>query len=258
MAQRITRAKQKISRARIPFRVPREADLPERLASVLAVLYLVYNEAYLPHGPEQRVDLAAEAIRLTRLVVELLPAEPEPRGLLALLLLSEARRPARFDGDGVLVRLDEQDRSLWDRPLIEEGHGLVRECLRQNLPGKYQILAAVNAVHTDAVRAADTDWWQILALYDQLLTIEDTPIVRLNRAVAVAEAAGPLPALGELDEVRDALNGYHAFHATRADLLRRLGRTVEAIAEYDEAIALADNPPEAAYLGTMRGRLARG
>lgn len=253
MAQRITRAKQKISRARIPYRIPAADDLPDRLAGVLAVIYLIYNEAYLPHGPGQRVDLAAEAIRLARLVVELMPSEPEPRGLLALLLLSEARRPARFAENGELVRLDEQERALWDTTLIGEGHSLVVECLRRNEPGKYQILAAVNAVHTDAARAEDTDWRQILALYDQLLTCEDTPIVRLNRAVAVAEIAGPLPALELVDELAAALDGYHAFHATRADLLRRLGRSREATAEYDAAIRTADNPAEAAYLATMRG-----
>ena len=255
MAQRITRAKAKIADARIPFRVPRDDDLPERLGGVLAVLFLGYNEAYLPHGPGQRVDLAAEVIRLTRQLVGLLPDEPEPRGLLALLLLSEARRPARFAADGVLVRLDEQDRTLWNRDLIAEGHALVRACLEQNRPGRYQLLAAVNVVHTDAARASDTDWRQILVLYDQLLAVLDTPIVRLNRAVAVAEVAGPLPALVIVDALADRLDGYHAFHATRADLLRRLGRTAPALREYERAIETAGNPGEVAHLSGLRDSL---
>ena len=255
MAQRITRAKAKIADARIPFRVPRDDDLPERLGGVLAVLFLGYNEAYLPHGPDQRIDLATEVIRLTRQLVELLPGEPEPRGLLALLLLSEARRPARFAADGVLVRLDEQDRTLWNRDLIAEGHALVRACLEQNRPGRYQLLAAVNAVHTDATRAADTDWRQVLVLYDQLLAVLDTPIVRLNRAVAVAEVAGPLPALVIVDALADRLDGYHAFHATRADLLRRLGRTAPALREYERAIETAGNPGEVAHLSGLRDSL---
>ncbi|HMR23574.1 MAG TPA: sigma factor-like helix-turn-helix DNA-binding protein [Micropruina sp.] len=255
MAQRITRAKAKIADARIPFRVPRDDDLPERLGGVLAVLFLGYNEAYLPHGPGQRVDLAAEVIRLTRQLVGLLPDEPEPRGLLALLLLSEARRPARFAADGVLVRLDEQDRTLWNRDLIAEGHALVRACLVQNRPGRYQLLAAINAVHTDAARASDTDWRQILVLYDQLLAVLDTPIVRLNRAVAVAEVAGPLPALVIVDALADRLDGYHAFHATRADLLRRLGRTAPALREYERAIETAGNPGEVAHLSGLRDSL---
>ena len=255
MAQRITRAKAKIADARIPFRVPRDDDLPERLGGVLAVLFLGYNEAYLPHGPGQRVDLAAEVIRLTRQLVGMLPDEPEPRGLLALLLLSEARRPARFAADGVLVRLDEQDRTLWNRELIAEGHALVRACLEQNRPGRYQLLAAVNAVHTDAARASDTDWRQILVLYDQLLAVLDTPIVRLNRAVAVAEVAGPLPALVIVDALADRLDGYHAFHATRADLLRRLGRTAPALREYERAIETAGNPGEVAHLSGLRDSL---
>ncbi len=255
MAQRITRAKAKIADARIPFRVPRDDDLPERLGGVLAVLFLGYNEAYLPHGPDQRIDLATEVIRLTRQLVELLPGEPEPRGLLALLLLSEARRPARFAADGVLVRLDEQDRTLWNRDLIAEGHALVRACLEQNRPGRYQLLAAVNAVHTDAARASDTDWRQILVLYDQLLAVLDTPIVRLNQAVAVAEVAGPLPALVIVDALADRLDGYHAFHATRADLLRRLGRTAPALREYERAIETAGNPGEVAHLSGLRDSL---
>ena len=255
MAQRITRAKAKIADARIPFRVPRDDDLPERLGGVLAVLFLGYNEAYLPHGPGQRVDLAAEVIRLTRQLVGLLPDEPEPRGLLALLLLSEARRPARFAADGVLVRLDEQDRTLWNRDLIAEGHALVRACLEQNRPGRYQLLAAVNVVHTDAARASDTDWRQILVLYDQLLAVLDTPIVRLNQAVAVAEVAGPLPALVIVDALADRLDGYHAFHATRADLLRRLGRTAPALREYERAIETAGNPGEVAHLSGLRDSL---
>ena len=255
MAQRITRAKAKIADARIPFRVPRDDDLPERLGGVLAVLFLGYNEAYLPHGPDQRIDLAAEVIRLTRQLVEQLPGEPEPRGLLALLLLSEARRPARFAADGVLVRLDEQDRTLWNRDLIAEGHALVRSCLEQNRPGRYQLLAAINAVHTDATRAADTDWRQVLVLYDQLLAVLDTPIVRINRAVAVAELAGPLPALAIVDALAGRLDGYHAFHATRADLLRRLGRTAQALREYERAIETAGNPGEVAHLSGLRDSL---
>ena len=258
MAQRITRAKRKIAEARIPFRVPQAEDLTERIGGVLAVLFLSYNEAYLPHGSDQRIDLAAEVIRLTRQLVELLPDEPEPRGLLALMLLSEARRPSRFAADGTLVRLDEQDRTRWDGALIAEGHGLVRRCLEQNRPGPYQLVAAINAVHTDAASAADTDWLQIVALYDQLLTTLDTPIVRLNRAVAVAEVAGPLPALTIVDGLADRLDGYHAFHATRADLLRRLGRTTPAAREYDRAMKTAEHPGERVYLRRMRESLRPG
>ncbi len=257
MAQRITRAKRKIADAHIPFRVPRDDDLAERLDGVLAVLFLGYNEAYLPHGPGERIDLATEVVRLARQLVALLPDEPEPRGLLALLLLSEARRPARFAADGTLVRLDEQDRTRWDAELIAEGHALVRRCLAQNRPGRYQLLAAINAVHTDAPRAADTDWHQIVALYDQLLAVTDTPIVRLNRAVAVAEVAGPLPALAFVDALADPLDGYHAFHATRADLLRRLGRTAPAARAYGRAIEVADNPGERAHLTRVRDALTR-
>ncbi|MFF2503518.1 RNA polymerase sigma factor [Streptomyces sp. NPDC058067] len=256
MAQRLTRAKAKIKKARIPYRVPVAEDLAPRLSTVLAVLYLIFNEGYLAGTGEAPVrrELTAEAIRLARLLHVLLPEEPEVAGLLALLLLSESRVAARFDEDGELVPLAEQDRSGWDRDLIAEGHALVRACLRVNRPGRYQILAAINAVHTDAPSASATDWSQITALYDQLHALEQTPVVALNRAIALAEVDGPAVALAQVDAL--PLDGYHAWHATRADLLRRLGRSAEARAAYDAAIATTKNPGERAYLARRRGSLA--
>jgi RNA polymerase sigma-70 factor (ECF subfamily) len=254
MAQRITRAKKKIAAANVPYRVPESADLPDRLDGVLAVLFLVFNEGYLATGDgvPVRAELTGEAIRLARILRQLLPDEPEVLGLLALLLLTEARRDARVR-DGQLVRLDEQDRAGWDRALITEGHDLVRECLTINRPGRYQLLAAINAVHTDAPSAADTDWSQVVALYDQLTRLDPSPIVALNRAVAVAELDGPEVGLSLVDRL--PLDGYHAWHATRADLLRRLGRSAEARAAYDEAIAATQNTAERAYLSRKRGEL---
>ena len=256
MAQRLTRAKKKISAARIPYRVPGPADLPSRLAAVLAVVYLVFNEGYLSsssEAPPVREELTAEAIRLARILRRLLPDEPEVAGLLALMLLTEARRTTRV-ADGELVPLHEQDRGGWDRELIAEGHEIVRECLRLNRPGQYQLLAAINAGHTDAPTAADTDWAQIATLYSQLYAIAPSPVVALNRAVAIAELDGPEVALAAVDRL--PLDSYHAWHATRADLLRRLGRSDEARAAYDGAISRTDNEAERAYLSRRRGSLA--
>lgn len=255
MAQRITRAKRKIAAANIPYRVPRDHELPARLRGVLAVVYLVFTEGHLPGSGADSIrdDLCAEAIRLGRVLRELMPDEPEAAGLLALMLLTDARRAARVDAGGALVTLDLQDRSLWDRAKIAEGHALVRECLRRNRPGHYQLLAAVNAVHTDAATSGDTDWSQVLALYDQLYAVTPTPVVALNRAVALAEVEGPEPALVVVDGLD--LDGYHPFHATRADLLRRLGRGPEAVAAYDRAIALTANPAEQALLTARRDAL---
>lgn len=259
MAQRITRAKAKIKAAHIPYRVPDRDDVTDRLGGVLAVIYLVFNEGYLAGSGDNavRAELTAEAIRLGRILRQLLPEEGEVAGLLALMLMSEARRAARFAG-GELVTLDEQDRGGWDRTLIAEGHALVRECLARvaatsSLPGQYQIMAAVNAVHTDTNHARDTDWSQIVTLYDQLYAVAPTPIVALNRAVAVAELDGPDVALSIVDSLD--LDGYHAWHATRADLLRRLGRSAEARTEYDAAIAATQNPAETAYLTRRRAHL---
>jgi RNA polymerase sigma-70 factor (ECF subfamily) len=255
MGRRITRAKAKIKAARIPHGVPFREDLPARVTGVLAVLYLIFNEGYLTSNPETgpvRADLTAEAIRLTRLVRDLLPANGEAAGLLALMLLTEARRAARISANGELVTLAEQDRGAWDRGLIAEGHALVRARLASGqAPGRYQILAAINAVHTDA---RDTDWSQVVALYDQLARLDPSPIVRLNRAIAVAELDGPQVALSQMDGL--PLEGYHLHHATRADLLRRLGRTQESRAAYDRAIALAGNTAETAYLIRRRAQLA--
>ncbi|GAA1936838.1 RNA polymerase sigma factor [Kitasatospora viridis] len=260
MGQRLTRAKAKIKAARIPYRVPSEQDLPERLAGVLAVLYLVFNEGYLATGPGTdpvRQDLTAEAIRLTRLLRALRPDDGEVAGLLALMLLTEARRTARVSPDGELVPLDEQDRADWDRELIAEGHRLVRERLATGAaPGRYQVLAAINAVHTSARRAGDTDWSQVIALYDQLARLDRSPIVALNRAVAVAELDGPGVALAAVDRLDPELAGYHAYHATRADLLRRLNRRQESRAAYERAIELAGNAAEAAALARRRDRLS--
>ncbi len=255
MAQRITRAKKKIKDAHIPYRVPGADDLTQRLAAVLAVVYLVFNEGYLASSADApiREDLTAEAIRLGRILRALLPDDPEVAGLLALMLLTEARRTTRVAG-GELVPLHEQDRGGWDRELIAEGHGLVRECLARNRPGQYQLLAAVNAVHTDAPTASDTDWSQIAALYTQLYAVVPSPVVALNRAVAVAELDGAEVALADVDRLQ--LTSYHAWHATRADLLRRLGRSADARAAYDAAIAATENEAERAYLSRRRGSLA--
>jgi len=258
MAQRITRAKRKIKDAHIPFRVPGALDLPARLAAVLAVVYLVFNEGYLSTSADAdpvREDLTAEAIRLGRILRALLPEEPEVAGLLALMLLTEARRTVRVAA-GELVPLHEQDRGGWDRTLIAEGHDLVRECLARNRPGRYQLLAAINAVHTDAPVASATDWPQIATLYGQLYAVAPSPIVALNRAVVTAELDGPEVALAEVDRLQPSLATYHAWHATRADLLRRLGRSAEARAAYDAAIAATDNSAERAYLSRRRGSLA--
>ncbi|GIF63414.1 RNA polymerase subunit sigma-24 [Asanoa ishikariensis] len=261
MGRRITRAKDKIKAARIPYRVPSAEDLPSRVSGVLAVLFLVFNEGYLASGPDTdpvRQDLTAEAIRLTRVIRALLPDDGEVAGLLALMLLTEARRTARVSAGGELVTLDEQDRGAWDASLIAEGHRLVRERLAAGVaPGRYQLLAAINAVHTYARDIRDTDWSQIVALYDQLARIDPSPIVALNRAIAVAELDGPDVALAAVERLEDRLAGYHAYHATRADLLRRLGRSQQARAAYDQAIALAGNTAETAYLSRRRDQLGR-
>ncbi|HUQ61586.1 MAG TPA: RNA polymerase sigma factor [Lentzea sp.] len=257
--QRITRAKAKIKAARIPYRVPSAEDLPARVSGVLTALFLVFNEGYLATGPGTdpvRHDLTAEAIRLTRLIRDLLPDDGEVTGLLALMLLTEARRTARVSAGGELVALDEQDRGAWDTALIAEGHGLVRERLAAGVaPGRYQILAAINAVHTSARDMRDTDWSQVLALYDQLVRVDPSPVVALNRAIAVAELDGPQVALAAVGRLEPRLAGYHPFHATRADLLRRLGRGQESRAAYDRAIELAGNTAETAYLTRRRDQL---
>ncbi len=262
MEKRITRAKAKIKAARIPYRVPSAEDLPARVSGVLAVLFLVFNEGYLATGPGTepvRHDLTGEAVRLTRLIRALMPEDGEVAGLLALMLLTEARRAARVSASGELVTLGEQDRGTWDAALVAEGHRLVRERLAAAAagvaPGRYQILAAISAVHTSARDLRDTDWSQVVALYDQLVQLDPSPVIALNRAIAVAELDGPQVALAAVDRLQGKLAGYHAYHAARADLLRRLGRSQKSRAAYDKAIELAGNTAETAALAHRRDQL---
>jgi RNA polymerase sigma-70 factor (ECF subfamily) len=246
MAQRLVRAKNKIRDAGIPYRVPHEADLPARLAGVLAVVYLIFNEG---HSTVDRPELSTEAIRLGRVLTALMPDEPEATGLLALMLLSESRRPARVTTTGDLVLLTDQDRTRWDRAMIDEGQALVRQCLRRNQPGPYQLQAAINAVHSDAPTTADTDWAQIVALYDQLMAVAPTPVVALNRAVAVAELRGPAEALAIVDAL--PLDRYHLYHSVRGSLLRRLGRPDEAATAYETALAHATTDADRTVLRAL-------
>jgi RNA polymerase sigma-70 factor, ECF subfamily len=257
MAQRIVRAKRKIRDTRLPYRVPAEAELPARLEPVLAVVYLIFNEGYAATADSlMRLDLCAEAIRLGRVLAELMPDEPEAQGLLALLVLLHSRSPARVSADGALVRLAEQDRRLWDRNLIAEGQAIVRACVEHGRPGPYQIQAAINAVHSIAPSFDSTDWHAILTLYDQLYAVTPTPVIALNRAVALAEVRGPAAGLAAVDDLRSSgLDSYYLFHAARADLLRRLGRSAEAATAYAAARSLTANPVEQAFLDSQRATL---
>ena len=255
MAQRLVRAKNKIRDAGIPYRVPGEAELPDRLRPVLAVVYLIFNEGYTASSGEQlaRADLCAEAIRLGRLLAELMPDEPEVLGLLALMLLIDSRRRTRTTSGGDLVLLADQDRAMWDRGRIVEGQAIVRSLLRRNRPGPYQIQAAINAVHSDAATASATDWRQILQLYDQLFVMTPTRVVAVNPAVALAEIEGAAAALAAVDSLD--FGDYYLFHAVRADLLSRIGRNGEASNAYAAAIALTSNAVERTFLERARNAL---
>ncbi len=252
MAKRLVRAKYKIKAANIPYRVPAEADLPERLRSVLSVLYLIYNTGF---DDPDRAALRSGAIRLARALVELMPDEPEAAGLLALMLLSEARVPARTS-EGAIVLLRDQDRTNWDRTMIEEGHAIVRACLRRNQPGPFQFQAAIQAVHCDADSFEATDWHQIVALYDQLFSVMPTPIVALNRAIAIGETEGPDAALNTLDEVASDLDHYHLMHAARGTALRRLGQRDAAKAAFERAAHLASTEADRRFLAQQIEELA--